>query len=205
MAWQPLSNRLPNLPIVLAGPILRRVTPDSVTVWLALKEQKTVTLEVYDRSNALRLIGSRQSVAVGKNLHIVAVTAEQGTGELVPGQNYTYNIMLNDGRDLSSPGVIDDSIASISYPPFSLPSFSLPPANLEQLRLVHGSCRKPHGPSLDAMEGLEIMLVESIADPHKRPHQLFLTGDQIYADDVADAMLFMLIDAGDATVVRPRG
>jgi hypothetical protein len=30
-----------------------------------------------------------------------------------------------------------------------------------------------------------------------RPHQLLLTGDQIYADDVADALLYMLIDAAD--------
>lgn len=32
-------------------------------------------------------------------------------------------------------------------------------------------------------------------NPKKRPHQLFLTGDQIYTDDVADALLFMLMDA----------
>ena len=34
-------------------------------------------------------------------------------------------------------------------------------------------------------------------DSKKRPHQLFLTGDQIYADDVADVLLFMLMDASE--------
>ena len=34
-------------------------------------------------------------------------------------------------------------------------------------------------------------------EPQKRPHQLFLTGDQIYADDVADVLLFMLMDASE--------
>ena len=38
-----------------------------------------------------------------------------------------------------------------------------------------------------------------------RPHQLFLTGDQIYADTVPDALLMMISDAamtlvGDETV-----
>ena len=36
---------------------------------------------------------------------------------------------------------------------------------------------------------------EEIAN--NRPHQLFLTGDQIYADDAADALLFMLTDAAN--------
>jgi hypothetical protein len=36
----------------------------------------------------------------------------------------------------------------------------------------------------------------------KRPHQLFLTGDQIYADDVADAMLHMIIDADKYLIDR---
>jgi hypothetical protein len=31
----------------------------------------------------------------------------------------------------------------------------------------------------------------------ERPHQLFLTGDQIYADEVADVLLVALTDAGD--------
>jgi hypothetical protein len=35
-------------------------------------------------------------------------------------------------------------------------------------------------------------------DPAKLPQQLFLTGDQINADDVADAFLCLLMGAGDA-------
>ncbi len=39
-------------------------------------------------------------------------------------------------------------------------------------------------------------------DPNIRPHQLFLTGDQIYADDVATAMLPMLNRVGNALIGR---
>jgi len=51
MAFTKLADRLKNLPLVLAGPILRQVTKDSVTVWIALKQSATVTLNVYDSDN----------------------------------------------------------------------------------------------------------------------------------------------------------
>ena len=35
MGWTPLRERINELPLVLAGPILRRTEPDSVTVWVA--------------------------------------------------------------------------------------------------------------------------------------------------------------------------
>jgi hypothetical protein len=31
------------------------------------------------------------------------------------------------------------------YPGHSLPGFVLPPEDLNQVKLLHGSCRKPHG------------------------------------------------------------
>ena len=36
-----------------------------------------------------------------------------------------------------------------------------------------------------------------VSSPPDRPHQLLLTGDQIYADDVADGLLLMLMDASE--------
>lgn len=49
MTWQSWVGRTNQLPIVLAGPVLRRVEPRSVTVWLALKkEPRSVTLRVFE-------------------------------------------------------------------------------------------------------------------------------------------------------------
>ncbi len=49
------------------------------------------------------------------------------------------------------------------------------------------------------MLGALDMLLETVLqqDATWRPHHLFLTGDQIYADDVAAALLLTLIDAGN--------
>ena len=82
MAWTTLSHRINHLPLILAGPILRRTEPDAVTVWVALKSPCYVTLKVYSTDkgkgeiiNQLILCGSRSTVQLGKYLHIVAVTA----------------------------------------------------------------------------------------------------------------------------------
>ena len=51
MSWIPLVERFSAFPLILSGPILRRVEQQSVTVWLALKESCTVTLRVYARND----------------------------------------------------------------------------------------------------------------------------------------------------------
>src|SRR5215216_7233706 len=76
------DDKADRLPLILCGPILRRTEPDSVTVWIALKEPRTVTLRVYSHApppalESLReeLQGTGRTVALGEHLHVVAVTA----------------------------------------------------------------------------------------------------------------------------------
>ncbi len=199
MTWIPLKERINNLPLVLAGPILRRTDINAVTVWLALKESRTVTLKIFDIRHKLLLTGSRKSIRLGTHLHIVAVTAKTSSSNLLSyGENYLYNLDFGNEETLNQPGVLslDGSIKDIAYPQYGLPSFALVPNDLNDLRIIHGSCRKPHGESLDALAALDKIIREALEEnPKKRPHQLFLTGDQIYVDDVADTLLFMLVDA----------
>jgi hypothetical protein len=75
-----------------------------------------------------------------------------------------------------------------------LPSFIIPPNDVKNLNLFHGSCRKPHGEGVDGL----LVLHDAIRASHssiefKRPHILCLTGDQIYADDVAGVMLKQIL------------
>jgi hypothetical protein len=187
---------------VLAGPILRRVEPDQVTVWLALKEPQVVTLEILNVNDVLQFSGNRSTIRLGLHLHVVAVTARFDASatpaqtKLEADQNYSYNLMFSDGTQLRGSPLS----AAISYAPLALPSFALPPTDRKNLRLIHGSCRKAHGPSLDSMPAIDEIISIDVTDPRKRPHQLFLTGDQIYADDVADPLLYMLRDAESALI-----
>lgn len=206
MSWTPLSHRLPCLPLILAGPILRRTEPDAVTVWVALKKPCQVGLSVY-ATHAGHIIanpileGSRATVPLGQYLHVVAVTAKPvSRDQLEPGQIYAYSLTFSnyDGgllKVLNSESY--PSNITVSYFEHGLPTFALPPEDLNHLRIVHGSCRKPHGGGQDALPMLDDLIALDPKQPNSRPHQLFFTGDQIYGDDVADALLWAVTEAGD--------
>lgn len=226
-----------SLPLVLAGPILRRVDPPSskssdgtdstsdradpasVTVWVALSEAWTVNLTVFkddesDESDGEPLLTSDtenpvEPVQLGENLHVVAVTADtrvDGADELAPGTVYSYDLEFTDGnttKSLAGSDVLEGGIGSITYGDQLRPTFSLPPPDLDNLRIVHTSCRKPHDPLPDALPAVNEMIHWTATDANARPHQLFLTGDQIYADDIADALLAHIDHVAPALLGRP--
>ncbi|MBE9228254.1 PhoD-like phosphatase [Phormidium sp. LEGE 05292] len=208
MSWTPLCDRIDRLPLILAGPILRRTEANAVTVWVALKEPRNVTLNVYSTVSGngevidrLLLVGRSYTIPLGQFLHVVAVTAKPqvlGESSLQPGEIYAYDLDFGNNNlaealnfECGFPEV------TISYFPHQLPTFAMPPDDLNDLRIVHGSCRKPHGGGRDALTILDDLMNHSANQPGNRPQQLFLTGDQIYGDDVADPLLWAVTDAGN--------
>ena len=210
MARPNLSSRLGAMPLILAGPILRQVTDSSVTVWLALKQNATVSLKVSDtdQTNLIQplMSGTLATTAIGTNLHIVAVTARPQNilTTLTENKLYFYNLSFS-STDPPLSATFSQAISfqdtaiqvkdALAYGDRALPSFVLPPKDLNKLRLIHGSCRKPHAEGYDALATLHGLINQNASSPLDRPHQLLLTGDQIYADDVADGLLLMLMDA----------
>src|SRR5260370_36768228 len=83
MSWTPLAERFSTLPLILAGPILRRTERRAVTVWLALKASCRVILRIYTRNAGGKLVqrfeATRQTIRLGDHLHIVAVPASTPT------------------------------------------------------------------------------------------------------------------------------
>ena len=187
-----------DLPLILAGPILRRTESDRVTVWLALKESRLLELEIYDTQEGkgavldkILLKGRSKTIALGQNLHIVAITARPITQEkLEPDRVYAYNIYSDSDRYNLLDDIATDNYG-LSYFSHQLPTFALPPSDLNHLKIVHGSCRKPSGGGRDMLSCLDNLIAVSAHSPSDRPHQLFLTGDQIYGDDLADPILWL--------------
>ena len=68
-----LTARVPvsSLPLVLAGPIVRRVTTSDVAVWIAMREPREVALSLY-AINGARIVRGRRSysIALGPRLHL---------------------------------------------------------------------------------------------------------------------------------------
>jgi hypothetical protein len=194
MQWE-LSNRLSTLPLVLAGPVLRKVTAKSVTVWVALQNSANVTVLLQDTNGKALGNGSLPTIAVGQNLHIAAVTATPDA-DLTEGFVYQYDITFAASKGTVNLASATNS-AALSYAPYKLPTFVLPPSDLNKVRLFNGSCRKPHADGGDALQLLDPLIQQTATNAPDRPHQLLMTGDQIYADDVAELLLILLTDAGE--------
>lgn len=205
-------------PLLLAGPIVRRVEPTLVAVWLALRDPATVTLKLWEgrvtAGSGNVLLSSAppgtRTLRVGDKLHIaLAVIKISQASPLQPGRTYSYDVEIRTSTAtetlktlnlLSSGEVLGKRVEALGFEENFLPSFALPPAEITDLRVVFGSCRRPANTHLDAMVWIDDLMRDNAAysyrDPLKRPHQLFLGGDQIYADDVSTMHLHMLIDLG---------
>lgn len=207
------------LPFVLAGPIVRRVDSRSATFWMALSEEAVLEAWVWAgeqtsisgglvASGDLHIAKSplARTRRWGNNLHIVTLTAESvGMGALEPGAIHAYDITVAGHGGFRELGLLADASGAsgnidaaapdrlaLGYIQDMLPTFVTPARTVEGLRLAHTSCRKPHGDGPDALAWLDDLLRDHRTDADKRPAQLFLTGDQIYADDVAAPLLGML-------------
>src|SRR5262249_52024285 len=100
------------MPLVLAGPMLRRVTESEVTVWIALSIASTkVQLDVYAASSTPSTTGpptvvkgprvfhgEAKTQQVGSNLHVIAVTASKPGATLDWGGLYLYDMAFDVGQ-----------------------------------------------------------------------------------------------------------
>ena len=98
MALDAAPLDLGTLPVVLAGPILRRLTRGDVSVWVALGVDDDVTLHVRrSGAPATETQTTVTPIRVGRNLHLAVITAAGvDAGSFTAGTRYEYW--------LSSPG-----------------------------------------------------------------------------------------------------
>ena len=216
------------LPLLLAGPILRRVDPSIVSVWMALSSDATVRLDVYEGRvafdttnpvfvssddapdpNAPKPYPGADTIRIGERLHLSLVSARipPASGKVFEADRlYSYNITIfaSGGRQetlqslqlLQTRQVSGTTAGPLGYADRMLPSFALPPSNLDDLQIAYGSCRRPGYDDGDAFPWLDQYLAERFGDPRARLHQLFLGGDQIYADDVENVLMRRVVELG---------
>lgn len=194
-----------NLRTVLAGPILRRAERGGVYIWLATSRPFYVKGEVFrvpgDFKRRLEKVGSggAQSVQLGEQLFITLVRVAPMSGlfpadvllaydlELCHHAAERYGLRLHDLGLLHGPD-------RLTYDDLPLPSFFL--RETLPLQFLHGSCRKLHGDGDDCLTVADDALALTARDLSRRPSALFLTGDQIYADDVSADLLPCLTELG---------
>lgn len=171
---------LQSLPPVLAGPLLRRLEPKRVVLWLvASRELKLVMRLQHAQGSTLdiHLHAHCQIVPVGRHsfIHLIDVPL---TDALPLDVNIHYDLFI-DGCGIAQ------WAPHLLYAGATLPDFVVH-GRIHQL--VHGSCRKPHHRADDGLLCIDRLLAQA-PTVAQRPALLMMSGDQVYADDVAGPML----------------
>ena len=91
-----------------------------------------------------------------------------------------------------------NGFTALSHQVDRLPGFALPANTIESLKILHGSCRNNDTPFEDGLSWVDDFIRKNLENPLERPQQLFLSGDQIYADSVVGTFLNELGQWGQA-------
>ncbi|WP_411391727.1 alkaline phosphatase D family protein [Pseudomonas sp. MPB23] len=168
------------LPAVLAGPLLRRLEPRRLVLWLVGSRELTLTLRLQFAEQSLAIAldqGQCTVVPVGREafIHLIDVPLDDA---LPQDAVIDYDLLVDE-----SP--IAEWAPHLLYGNAQRPSFVL---HRRINQLVHGSCRKPHHPAADGLLCVDRLLADATL-AEQRPALLMMSGDQVYADDVAGPML----------------
>lgn len=173
---------------VLVGPILRRTTPDELTFWCLVTRPLHYHLRLTAADQPLldRALAEEEcwSLQVGEHAWICLLNL-QLDNPLPTGVRIDYDLLIRPQGETEWSSIREWG-AELLYPGETLPGFVIQP----QLRsMLHGSCRKPHHPSKDGLARADSWLEQHLTTPADWPAVLMLSGDQLYADDVAGPML----------------
>ncbi|MCG3845908.1 alkaline phosphatase D family protein [Photobacterium damselae] len=178
-----LSSRNKNLlPLVVAGPILRKVTADSLNFWLVTTEALVGEVQIYhsDEPEAFYRteIDLKDQIQVGEKAWIVLL---QLSGTFPLDEPLEYEI-------ITQQGAISSLLPQLLYPQEQRLSFVI---HSRADYVLHGSCRNPHYPGPDSLVAADNKIMNQAIK--ERPCLLMMSGDQIYADHVAGPMLVAIM------------
>jgi hypothetical protein len=175
------------LPPVLAGPILRRLEPSRLVLWLVGSVPLNFTLLLAPVGESPRRVTldatSCRVIPFGRHafLHLIDVALSE---QLPQDTVIAYDLVATLANG------VEANIAQ--WAPHLLHEGATQPTLVLRSRaddILFGSCRKPHHPARDGLARADELLAGHIGQADTRPAMLMLCGDQIYADDVAGPML----------------
>ena len=175
-----------SLPLVLAGPIVRQVSCNQLSLWLVTLDNTPLSLRLNLAETQSTYLHDGEldnsqlhTIPIGQRAFIRLISVQLPEG-LPLGEAVNYDILDASGHSLLSP------ITDLCYSGHALPSFVWQP---DVTDILHGSCRKPHHASGDGLCQVDDIIGHHLENHSPRPALLMMSGDQVYADDVAGPML----------------
>ena len=180
--------------LILAGPILRRLTPQQVVIWSVSTRPLHGQIAFYKEKNTAPFFQQTLDEPIQTCLQIgerafVTLLNIVPPQPLPVGVLLEYDLLLETEKGSHN---LASLLPSLLYAGETRPSFVI---KTQLDHVLHGSCRKVHHEGKDALPHLDDVLESDWANPAARPALLIMTGDQIYADDVAGPMLWAIHQA----------
>ncbi|WP_163912157.1 alkaline phosphatase D family protein [Pseudomonas frederiksbergensis] len=173
----PLPDDHQSLPPVLVGPLLRRLEPARLVMWLVGSRALSLTIRLQGIGDISLDDGQCTVIPVGTHAFIHLIDVPLDTA--LPWDTLIeYDLLIDDAG-------IADWAPHLLYGEAQTPNFVLR-SKIDQV--LHGSCRKPHHPAADGLLCVDRLLAGE-HEAVERPALLMMSGDQVYADDVAGPML----------------
>ncbi|WP_210472929.1 alkaline phosphatase family protein [Vibrio crassostreae] len=180
-----------SLPLLLAGPILRKTTATEVVIWLATSSPLIGRVELYvNETDLVEEIGQsnveqdqpfytssldeHDSIQVGTHAWVTLIRLQ---GQFPTNTLLEYDIHTDSGslKELA-PHLVYNGKSHVEFKISTSADY-----------ILHGSCRNPHHPSKDSLVAADNKIAEQTVA--ERPDMLMMSGDQIYADHVAGPTL----------------
>lgn len=199
-----MNNKQQQIPALIAGPIVRHVAQAQINFWLVTRAKCPIILQLFEHSGSelcaeqttplieLSLNSKQlQQIPIGESavINLVSVDLPQPLNSQVVYQyNFIFHGLISDENGEPISADLTKLHSKIAYENEPLPNFVINP-NIKQM--LHGSCRKPHHDSGDALVQVDKLLesCHRAHSPNDRPSMLMMSGDQVYVDDVAGPML----------------
>ena len=180
------SDALSALPPVLAGPLLRRLEAGRLVLWLVTSEPLPLRLLLQPEGEPLRSMAldgeACRPLRIGSSAWLQLIDVHLDP-PLPVDRLIEYDLLIvRDGAELGM----------ASWAPHLIHDGERRPAFVVRSRhddLLHGSCRKPHHSAADGLVRVDALIKDARHTPERWPAALLMTGDQVYADDVAGPML----------------
>ncbi len=175
-------NQSPALPLIIAGPILRKVTSSEVNLWLVTTKCLEGCIEVIDASSGISYhkedLAQLTQIQIGHRVWVCLLSLQ---AEFPTHQPLRYQLHTQDG-------LLTELLPHINYEQDTQASKGIDFVISEKADyILHGSCRNPHHFSEDALIAADTKIAHQHAD--SRPDMLIMSGDQIYVDHVAGPTL----------------
>ena len=185
------SNHTTALPLMLAGPILRKVTTTKVVLWFATAKPCQLvpyfsTDEQFNIPIAHQM--QSQSIRLSPHCHIYLLTCQF---QQLPLEQLIYydvgvSCVSKHGEQIERYESLRPLVDGLYYDNQKALSFFIPDGISS---LLFGSCRNIHHSSKDSLLYADKNLADNLSDLDKRPCILLHGGDQVYVDDVAGPTL----------------